>query len=130
MLAERLAWPLERVLRQLADWRQAGVLRRIGAAVRHRELGFAANGMAVFDVSDDHVDAAGRLLAQRAEVSHCYRRPRLGDFPYNLYAMVHARTEPQVRAVVAGALRQIGPCPHEILFSTRQYKKTSMRYFV
>ena len=129
-LADRLGWPLERVLGQLAEWQRIGVLRRVAAIVHHRRAGFAANGMAVFDVGDDRVDAAGRVLAARPQVSHCYRRPRLAGFPYNLYAMVHGRAEQDVQAVVAAILQEIGPCPHEVLFSTHEYKKTSMRYFV
>ena len=67
---------------------------------RHHKLGYRANGMAVFAVPEERVDAAGARLAERNEVSHCYRRPRLADWPYDLFAMVHGRSEEQVRAFV------------------------------
>jgi DNA-binding Lrp family transcriptional regulator len=129
LLARQLGRPVEHVLAQLADWQKTGTLRRLGAILHHRALGFTANGMAVFDVSAPRLDAAGAILAARPDISHCYRRPPLPDFPYNLYAMIHGRSKPQVLAALEEILAALGPCPHAVLFSTRQYKKSSMRYF-
>ncbi len=130
VLAQKLGWPAERLLNQLADWQKQGLLRRIAALVHHRRLGFTANGMAVFNIDDAHTDEAGKMLASFAEVSHCYRRPRMEGFPYNLYAMVHGRSEAEVRAVVAAAVKKLPPqTSHQILFSTHQYKKSSMKFF-
>lgn len=128
--AARLGWPAVRVVEQVREWIGAGVIRRFGAVVRHRELGYRANGMAVFRVPEDRVDAVGRRLAERPEISHCYRRPSLPDFPYNLYAMVHGHTEADVRGLVAEVARDLDLADHEILFSVTEFKKTSMRYFV
>jgi len=129
-IARQLGWPVERVLEQVRQWLDAGVIRRMGGIVRHRRLGFAANGMAVFDVPADRIDQAGRCLAGRAEVSHCYRRPALPDFPYTLYAMTHGRTADQVTAAVARMAEQIRADRFDVLFSQREFKKVSMRYFM
>ena len=128
-LAERIGWPVERVLEQVSDWRRSGVIRRFGAIVNHRRAGFVANGMAVFRIGDDRIDQAGRRAAKRAEVSHCFRRRPAPGFDYNLFVMVHGRSVEQVRAVVAEIVADIGPCEHDVLFSTHEYKKTSMKYF-
>jgi DNA-binding Lrp family transcriptional regulator len=135
--AARLGWPAARVVRQIREWIAAGVIRRFGAVVRHREIGFQANGMAVFRMPDGEIDAAGRRLAAHREVSHCYRRPPLEGFPYNLFAMVHGRSEEEVRRTVAGMARELGRVGaehpsyvYDMLFSITEFKKVSMRYFV
>ena len=140
--ARRLGWPVRRVLAQIDDWLAAGVIRRLGAVVRHRRLGLQANGMAVFRVPEGsnrdtsrleppphRIDDVGISLARRPDVSHCYRRPPLPDFPYNLFAMFHGRSPDQVRAAAAAAAAQHALDDHLVLFSTTEYKKTSMRYF-
>ena len=69
-----------------------GRIRRIGAVVRHRRLGYEANAMAVWDVPEERVSALGRRLASDPAVTLCYRRARaLPEWPYNLYCMVHGR---------------------------------------
>ena len=98
--------------------------------MRHRELGFAAGGMATFCVPPERVDDAGRRLAESPHVSHCYRRPPLPDFPYNLFAMTHGQTETEVRATVARLAADAGLADYQVLFSGREFKKASMRYFV
>ena len=59
-----------------AALRQAGHIRRFGVIVRHRELGYCANAMTVWDVADDNVAAIGQRIAAMPDVTLCYRRPR------------------------------------------------------
>ena len=75
------------------------------------------------------MDAAGQRAAARAEVSHCYRRPAMSDFPYNLYAMIHGRSEAEVLTAAARMAAETGAEAHEVLFSVREFKKVAMRYF-
>jgi DNA-binding Lrp family transcriptional regulator len=128
-VADTVGMSVAEVLSRVNAWLASGVIRRIGAVVAHRALGFAANGMAVFAVPDDSVDAAGALLAAQTEVSHCYRRPPLPDWPYNLYAMVHGKSAGEVNAVVSAAAGKLHVADYRVLFSTKEFKKTSMRYF-
>ena len=127
--AGHMDWAARPAVAQINDWLARGVIRRFGAVVRHRRLGFEANGMAVFRIPPDRVDAVGRHLARCPDVSHCYRRPPLPDFPYNLFAMVHGRSRDQVRAVVNDMAEELGLSEYELLFSTVEHKKTSMKYF-
>lgn len=119
------------VLARLADWLARGTLRRFGTVVRHHELGFAANAMAVFDVAAAQVDACGAALAEEPGVTLAYRRRRAAGWPYNLYAMVHGRDRAAVREVLARAIVRAGlaHCPQAVLFSTRRFKQTGARYF-
>jgi len=127
--AEAVGWTVPAIIEQMRAWLQKGVVRRFGAVVGHREAGVRANAMAVFRVDAARIDAAGRALASHAEVTHCYRRPPLPDFPYALYAMVHGASEESVRLQVEEMAGHIRADDWDALFTVREFKKTSMRYF-
>ena len=129
-IAKALGWTVKRVVDRVREWADSGVIRRFGAVVRHQTLGYHANGMAVFRVAEDRIDEAGLRLAESSAISHCYRRPPLPDFPYTLFAMVHGRTEDEVRALVDALAKDLGLPEHTVLFSATEFKKVSMRYFV
>jgi siroheme decarboxylase len=117
---------IARLKRLLAD----GAIRRIGAIPNHYALGFTANGMSVWDVTDDAIAGIGAKVGALEFVTHCYERPRhLPLWPYNLFAMVHGRSRDEVKAKVEHIARLIGPAAraHDILFSTRILKKTGLR---
>lgn len=120
----------ERVCTRLAAMLDEGLVRRIGAVPNHYRLGFTANGMSVWDVADDQVDALARQVAQLTGVSHCYRRTRhLPEWPYNLFAMLHGRSRDEVQRQADVVAALLGPAcrAHDILYSTEILKKTGLR---
>jgi DNA-binding Lrp family transcriptional regulator len=129
--AQALGRPPASVLQTLQQWLDQGTLRRIGAIVRHHELGFDANAMTVFDIPDALVDACGEALARVTGVTLAYRRERGEGWPYNLYCMVHGRDRAAVLDVIARAIAHCGLAqyPHEVLFSCRRFKQTGPRRF-
>ena len=129
-LAGKLNWPVEEVIRQVRDWLSSGVIRRFGAVVRHRQIGFSANAMAVFNAPLDRIDEIGSALAGLSEVSHCYRRQPFSGFDYNLFAMFHSRSEKHLRDKITNTARQFSLQCYDILFSEKEYKKTSPKFFV
>ena len=115
-------------LRALID---GGVIRRFGVIVRHRELGYRANGMVVWDVPDARVGEVARSLAALPYVTLCYRRPRrLPDWPYNLFCMIHGTERDAVLAQVEAATESAGLAglPRDVLFSRRRFKQRGARY--
>jgi DNA-binding Lrp family transcriptional regulator len=119
------------VLDRIGEWLADGVIRRFGVIVRHHELGFAANAMAVWDVPDERVSDYGAALAGEAGVTLCYRRLRAEPhWPYNLFCMVHGRDRTAVQAQIADIARTTGLSvfPHALLFSTRRFKQRGARY--
>ncbi|MBB5204700.1 DNA-binding Lrp family transcriptional regulator [Inhella inkyongensis] len=131
LAAIRTGRPLASVLNQLQQWQMEGTLKRLGVIVRHHELGFDQNAMAVFDAPDEQVDALGQRLAAQTGVTLAYRRERAADWPYNLYAMVHGRERAEVQAAVDSARHAAGldGLPHKLLFSRRRFKQQGGRYF-
>lgn len=123
------AWSPKQAVRQIDEWLASGVIRRFGAVVNHRHLGYLANGMAVFAAPAERIDEIGGRLAACHTVSHCYRRPPLPDLPYNLYAMFHGRSRHEVHSEVARLAGELNLNDYVVLFSAAEYKKTSMAYF-
>ena len=132
-IAERLGMKEWDLLSTLEIWRRKGRLKRIGLLLHHRNAGWAANGMCCWKVAGDTTEV-GRALAARGEVTHCYERPEAPNFPYNLFAMVHARTVEDAQAQFASLVEEVArvttvEVPSVMLLSTKEYKKTSMTFF-
>jgi DNA-binding Lrp family transcriptional regulator len=117
------------VIGQLQRWLDEGVVKRFGVVVRHRELGYKANAMVVFDVPDAAAATIGARLAAEPGVTLCYRRHRHApEWPYNLYCMVHGRSRDEVEPVVERLGRIVDRQP-QVLFSTRRFKQRGAHYF-
>lgn len=117
------------LLGTLASWAAQGVLRRVALIVRHRKLGFTANGMCAWDVSEADIVEAGRRVAADPAVTHCYQRPRSDRFPFTLYAMIHTGDWEETRKLFERIGASAGLTPGQLLLSLREFKKTSMAYF-
>jgi DNA-binding Lrp family transcriptional regulator len=129
-VAEALGLQPDVVMARIEAMLASGAIRRIGAVPNHYRLGYTANAMTVWDVEDDVVDTLGEKVGALDFVSHCYRRPRrLPLWRYNLFAMVHGKSRPEVDAKVAHIARTLGPHAraHDVLLSTRILKKTGLR---
>lgn len=129
--AEALGQPTVQIQQTLSRWLAHGTLRRFGAVVRHHDLGICANAMTVLNVPDEVVDAAGTRLAAQSGVTLCYRRLRDGDWPYNLYFMVHGHDRHAVYDTIEQAVRlaHLGKHPRQTLFSGQRFKQTGGSYF-
>ena len=116
------------VIGRLEELKAQGVIRRFGAMVKHRRLGYLFNGMTVWDIDPARQDEVGRAFAELPFVSHCYARPRSDRWPYTLYGMVHAKTREELEEHVA-KMRELARVEPQVLVSSREYKKTSPVYF-
>lgn len=129
IISDRLKISEDELIERIRYLIENGFIRRFGAAVRHQDLGFKANAMVVWDVPDDRVDDVGGIMAGFKEVTHCYQRPRCHNWPYNLFTMVHGQSREEC-AKIAGVISQaVGIKIFDLLFSTTELKKISMRYF-
>ena len=129
-VADALDLEAGEIMRRIEAMLERGIIRRIGAVPNHYALGYRANGMSVWDVDDAEVDALGLKVGALEFVSHCYRRPRrLPEWPYNLFAMVHARSREAVEEQLEIIRGLLGPAlrASDVLYSTRILKKTGLR---
>jgi len=133
-VADEVGIAAEELLPRVQRMLDTGLIRRIGAVPNHYAIGYTANGMSVWDISDDIIDEVGEFVGALDCVTHCYRRPRrLPEWPYNLFAMVHGRSRDAVRRQIDDlanllAQRFPGACARrDVLFSSAILKKTGLR---
>lgn len=117
------------LLKVLKDLVRRGIIRRFGATLRHQKSGYAANAMTAWLVDEDRMDDVGRIMASFKEVSHCYRRDPTREWPFNLYTMIHGKDEAHCRHIAEKMARKADVKQYQMLFSRRELKKTSMKYF-
>ena len=128
-MARRLDLPEDKLLQTLQELCDQGVIRRFGATIRHQKSGFAANAMVAWRVDEDRIDKVGARMAAFKEVSHCYRRNPTIGWPYNLYTMIHARSKAACIETARKMSIEARVEKYTLLFSRRELKKTSMKYF-
>jgi DNA-binding Lrp family transcriptional regulator len=128
-LATALSMDEATVLARLSGYLDCGRMRRFGVMLRHQSAGFVANGMSAWDVPAEAVQEVGRKMASFRSISHCYERPRFEGWPYNMYGMIHGGSESDCMAVAAEVAEIVDVQSYRVLFSTREFKKTSMVYF-
>ncbi len=122
--------PEAEVIERLTRLKQQGLIKRMGVIVKHRQLGYRANAMIVWNVPDNLVKQLGGHISRFSFVTLCYQRPRQPEWPYNLYCMIHGKD----RATVLNQLDQlVDACglsgfDKEILFSNRCFKQRGAIY--
>jgi siroheme decarboxylase len=128
-IAESMNIPEDEVIGRIKSMLDQGVIRRIGAMIRHIEAGIGFNGMIVWNAEPSRIEEVGLALAGFPEVSHCYKRPPFGVYGGTLFTMIHASSEQECRNIVGRMAEEIGVAEYEVLLSTRELKKISMTYF-
>jgi DNA-binding Lrp family transcriptional regulator len=129
-MAERVGMDIEQFLAGCRSLQERGVIRRFSASINHRNAGFTANAMSCWAASMDEVDVTGQKLASMKEVSHCYERKTNQHWQYNLFAMIHGRSREQCREITEKVSYETGLADYALLYSTKEFKKTRVKYLV
>ncbi len=129
-IAAELGWKEEDLLDRAKNLLENRVIRRFGAVLRHQKAGFTSNAMGVWQVPEEQVAEIGKVMADFREVSHCYQRPTLADWPYNLFTMVHGRSREECERVMKKIAEKTGINDYSMLFSIKELKKSSMQYYM
>lgn len=128
-IAESLGIAEDLLLDTLRDLVARGIIRRFGATLRHQKSGYQSNAMVAWRVDEARIEDVGGTMASFQAVSHCYRRDPTPQWPYNLYTMVHGKSEADCRQSALEMSEKSGVGDYALLFSKRELKKTSMQYF-
>ncbi|MFC1544681.1 Lrp/AsnC family transcriptional regulator [Gemmatimonadota bacterium] len=129
-IAEEVGISERDVLEKVSGWVETGIIRRFGATVRHQRMGYSANCMVVWPVTDpDEADRLGEIFASFAEVTHCYRRPAFEGWPFTLYTMVHSTSQQGIDETLERMKQASGLSEYHGLISEKEWKKSSMKYF-
>jgi siroheme decarboxylase len=128
-VAQELGLEEEKLTVVIQNLMAQGYIRRFGATIRHRISGFQANAMAAWAVPEAEVARVGTQMAAVREVTHCYERQISGDWPYNVFTMIHGKTQEECEAIARRMAMATGIQEYALLFSDAELKKTTMRYF-
>lgn len=121
----------QRVIDRIRELQADGDIKRFGVIVRHKELGYRANAMVVWDLPDEWVDRLGQSIGRLPFVTLSYRRPRRPpDWTYNLFTMIHGRDRAAVFEQLGQIKRRMGLTDVccAVLFSGRRFKQRGARY--
>ena len=129
VLAKQAGVTEELFLERIKEMQATKKIRKMGAVLRHREVGFNANVLVAWEVPQDRLDEIARNMAQSPAVTHCYDRNTAPDWPYNLYTMVHGHSREECEQVVKDLGKANGVSSHVMLYSKHEWKKTAMKYF-
>jgi len=129
VLANEAGVTVQELLEQAKVFKERGQMRRFAAVLHHRKAGFTANGMGVWKVPEEVQEEIGYKMGSYQAVSHCYLRPTYPDWPYNIFTMVHGRSEDEVEEILNMMAKETGIAEWSVLYSTKEYKKTRVKYF-
>ncbi len=129
-IADKVGISEEEVIEKIRSYKEKGFIRRYGATLRHQKAGFTHNGMGVWIIPNaDDRDRIGEIMSSFREVSHCYERPSFEGWPYNLFTMIHGQSKDECEEIAKKISEKTGVKDYMVLYSTREFKKSSMRYF-
>jgi len=115
------------VLETVRGWVTDGTIRRFGARLNHLKMGYKTNVLTAWGGAN--IDRWGEKFAKLDTISHCYRREPNQNWPYELYAMVHARSDSSLHRTIK-TMRDIAPGAKMVRLKTLyELKKTVMKYF-
>ncbi len=128
-LADKIGMSEDEFLERVKALAAQKKIRKMGAVLRHREAGFTANALCAWRVPPDRLDDIADKMSANPAVSHCYDRTPAPNWNYNLYTMIHAKSRAECEKIVASLADECRLDKFQILYTTREWKKTSMRYF-
>jgi siroheme decarboxylase len=129
VLAKKLGMEEDEFIERVKSLKKRGIIRRFGATLRHQEAGFSANAMVAWMVPEERIEEVGGAMAAFREVTHCYQRQSHKDWKYNFYTMIHGESEEQCYRIAEKMSAETGMTDYVLLFSEKEFKKTSMKYF-
>ncbi len=127
-VASRAGMSEEAALNTIGMLMQQGVIRKIGAILRHQQAGITRNAMVIWAVPGERAEEIGTLFSSCKEITHCYERRPPFQGRYNLFTMIHAG-EGKLEGAIAKISKQAGIKDYQVLLSEEEFKKSSMEYF-
>lgn len=111
--------------------REDGIMRGFRAVLRHRDAGYTANAMTAWKLdTGTQLDEVQEVFGEEPSISHLYLRTVYpGRWEYPLFAMIHARSEDELTAIIHGLEERSGLHNYQVLRSLREFKKERVKYF-
>ena len=116
------------LLRAAVRLREAGILRRYAAVLRHHKAGYNVNIMSAWRFPEGGEKRLACFIAE-PRVTHLYlRSPLRGAWTLNLFAMMHAKSAGEGENLVARLAEGSGLSDYLLLRTKREFKKKKIEY--
>jgi siroheme decarboxylase len=122
--AKRLGLKESALLELVKQYKEKGLIRRLGLILAHRNIGFKSNVLVAWKVEGKDLGHAVDIFKNSGRVSHCYQRKTSGAWPYNIYTMIHATSRQDCRRIIRMLCRKSGLNDYRELFTLKELKKT------
>jgi len=110
ILAQRLGVDPDLLWRRVEAMRRSGVIRRLGASLDSRKLGFRST-LAAVRVRPDFVARATEAIGRHVEVTHSYLR----DHEFNIWFTIIAPDDEKVDVVLREIREDLSLEPSDVL---------------
>jgi len=130
LIAKELGIKENELLEKIKEFCDKGIIRRFGATLNHRNIGFKSNAMVVWIVPEERIKEVSKNMILFDQVSHCYQRPTFLNWPYSIFTMIHGETKEECEKVVKEIINVVNINDYNVLYSTKELKKSSMKYFM
>lgn len=128
-LARQMGISEAAIVARINTMQERGLIRRFGAVLRHQKAGYTVNAMVAWKIDNEGAEQAGTIMATYNEISHCYLREVQNEFAYNLFSMIHAKSDDELSQLLGDISQATGIKDYTVLKSVRELKKQSMQYF-
>lgn len=126
-VARKIGISQDEVIARLKRLINDGVIRRFGVSVNQRKVGIVANALVAWKVPQNCVEEVGKAMSSYSEITHCYERQTIpGKWEYNLFIVIHGYDHESRKQFIKKLSRAIGLKEYLVLFSVRQFKRTSV----
>jgi siroheme decarboxylase len=121
----------EALIGHLKEFKKNGILRRYSAVLRHVKAGFTANAMTAWKYErEEDLARITEIFFARPVISHLYlRSAHPGKWEYPLFAMIHARSDEELKGIIQNLSRESGLADYLVLHTLKEFKKERVVYF-
>lgn len=122
-LSRELGTTEDELLETICSLITDGVIRRYGAVIRHRHVGYSSNVLVAWIIPEERIDEFVTTISGVNELSHCYERVCYPEWNYNIYTMIHGHSQDECLSVVERISNAVKIKDYLLLFTKREFKK-------
>ena len=106
----------------------AGIYGRNNRIIK--KIGYRTNCMCVWSVPAPNLGKIVKIIKSTEQISHCYLRRKNRDWPYNFYTMIHCNSQQECINVISDISNKAKVKNYKMLFTLKEFKKISTKYFM
>lgn len=118
----------EKIFSWLKKMFQLKALRRFGALLNHKQLGYTKNVMVLWEVPEKEINTIGKELSKKNFITHCYQRVTYSHWKYNLYTMCHFKSEEE-KKIIFNLIKDFKIKNFLMLETLKELKKERLKLF-